>query len=198
MAQETSQAERILDAAEVVLRRFGVAKTNVVDVARALEMSHGNIYRYFPNKKALLVAIAERWLTAMMTPLDEIAADDSRPAATRLLDWLEKIRSSKRKKLMDDPEVFRIHFDIVADSPDLRLRHLEHLHAQIEQIMRDGIAAGDLAPSMDAPVVAKAFLQATMAFHHPALIMGGASPTKADAEAIVGLILDGLRKRPRR
>ena len=48
---------RILDAAEEMLRRHGVQKTNVVDVARALGMSHGNIYRHFPSKQALLDAV---------------------------------------------------------------------------------------------------------------------------------------------
>jgi len=36
-------AEAILDAAEEALRRFGPAKTSVVDVARALDVSHGSV-----------------------------------------------------------------------------------------------------------------------------------------------------------
>ena len=52
----------ILDAAETVLRRFGPKKASVVDVARALGVSHGSIYRHFPSKKALRDAVAGRWL----------------------------------------------------------------------------------------------------------------------------------------
>ena len=44
--------ERILEAAEDVLRRQP-AKATVVDVARALEVSHGSVYRHFPSKAAL-------------------------------------------------------------------------------------------------------------------------------------------------
>ena len=54
--------EEILDAAEEVLRRYGPAKANVVDVARALNVSHGSVYRHFPSKAALREAVAERWL----------------------------------------------------------------------------------------------------------------------------------------
>ncbi len=190
--------DRILDAAEVALRRFGTEKTNVVDIARALEMSHANIYRFFPNKKALLQAVADRWLVFLMTPLDAIAADESRPAATRLAEWLEKIRSAKRRKLHDDPEIFRIHFNIITEMPDVLSAHLEHLRRQVEKIIVDGIAAGEFAAGMDTATAARAFLQATEPFHHPALIMHGPAVTKADAEAVVGLLLDGLRKRPRR
>lgn len=189
--------ERILDAAEAALRRFGTEKTNVVDIARALEMSHANIYRFFPSKKQLLQAVAERWLVFLMAPLDAIAADHSRPAAVRLAEWLEKIRAAKRKKLQDDPEIFRIHFDIIAEMPDMLGAHLQHLHAQVEAIIGDGVAAGEFAAGMDAATVARAFLHATEPFHHPALIMN-AAPSKADAEAVIGLLLDGLRRRPRR
>jgi AcrR family transcriptional regulator len=190
--------DRILEAAEVALRRFGTEKTNVVDIARALEMSHANIYRFFPNKKALLQAVVDRWLVFLMTPLDAVAADASRPAAVRLMEWLEKIRSAKRRKMQDDPEVFRVHFNIIAEMPEVLSAHIEHMLAQVEKIIVDGVASGEFAPGMDTSAVARSFLQATQAFHHPALIMNGPAPSKGDAEAMVGLLLDGLRKRPRR
>ena len=62
MATESLTAERILEAAEEVLRRYGPAKANVVDVARALGVSHGSVYRHFPSKAALRDAVTERWL----------------------------------------------------------------------------------------------------------------------------------------
>ena len=42
--------ERILEATEDVLRRYGLTKATVVDVARALDVSHGSVYRHFPSK----------------------------------------------------------------------------------------------------------------------------------------------------
>lgn len=47
----------ILDAAEKTLRRYGPKKTSVTDVAKELNMSHGSIYRHFPNKSALKEAV---------------------------------------------------------------------------------------------------------------------------------------------
>ena len=49
-------------AAEDVLRRHGPAKANVVDIARALGVSHGTVYRHFPSKQALREAVTRRWL----------------------------------------------------------------------------------------------------------------------------------------
>ena len=62
-------AERILQASEDVLRRYGPAKATVVDVARELDVSHGSVYRHFPSKAALRDAVAERWLASISEPL---------------------------------------------------------------------------------------------------------------------------------
>src|ERR1051325_393207 len=64
--------ERILKAAEDLLRRHGPAKTPVVDGARALEMSHANVYRHFASKTELQDAVADRWLKAISEPLAKI------------------------------------------------------------------------------------------------------------------------------
>src|SRR5260370_496301 len=50
MSDEALTPDRILDAAEDVLRRYGPAKATVVDVARALGVSHRSVYRHFPSK----------------------------------------------------------------------------------------------------------------------------------------------------
>ena len=77
----TNTRERILVAAEELLRRHGPAKTTVADVARSLGMSHANVYRHFASKADLRDAVAERWLTAITTPLEAIVAEPSPPRA---------------------------------------------------------------------------------------------------------------------
>src|SRR5215218_6246187 len=97
MATETLTAERILEAAEEVLRRYGPAKATVVDVARALGVSHGSVYRHFASKAALREAVAERFLAGMSAPLADIVAAEL-PAPERLRRWLEALIASKRAK----------------------------------------------------------------------------------------------------
>ena len=60
--------ERILEVTEDVLRRYGLAKATVVDVARALDVSHGSVYRHFPSKASLREAVAKRWLDRIDAP----------------------------------------------------------------------------------------------------------------------------------
>src|ERR1700730_14922492 len=79
--------ERILMKSTDVLRRFGLAKATVVDVARALDVSHGSVYRHFPSKASLREAVAKRWLERLSAPLGNIV-EGSEPAPVKLDRWL--------------------------------------------------------------------------------------------------------------
>src|SRR5262245_41485301 len=97
--------EKILEAAEDVLRRFGPSKTTVVDVARALGVSHGSVYRHFPSKTALREAVAEKWLAHIHESLLPIVTEDA-PAPEKLRHWFDELIAIKRGRALDDPELF--------------------------------------------------------------------------------------------
>ena len=59
--------ERLLDAAEVCLARFGPQKTSMEDVARTAGMSRATVYRYFENRDALLLGVASRQASSLAT-----------------------------------------------------------------------------------------------------------------------------------
>jgi len=86
--------ERILEVTEDVLRRYGLAKATVVDVARALDVSHGSVYRHFPSKASLREAVAKRWLDRASAPLEKIAQADA-PAPAKLERWLRALFTAK-------------------------------------------------------------------------------------------------------
>ncbi len=193
MDADSSVNERIMDAAEEVLRRYGPAKTNIVDIAEVLGMSHANIYRYFPSKKALLDAVAARWLHKISAPLQAIAEDTKRPAAERLAAWFDALRRAKQEKVRRDPELFRVYHGIVEKAHEVVGTHVAALLAQVERIIADGVAGGEFAPGVLAATVARTFLMATVQFHHPALVTQDPLPTEEDAHALFSLLLIGLR-----
>ncbi|MEE2864381.1 MAG: TetR/AcrR family transcriptional regulator, partial [Pseudomonadota bacterium] len=53
--------ESLLQAAEHRLRRQGSPRFSVTDLAADCRMSQSNVYRFFPNKAALMAGLAERW-----------------------------------------------------------------------------------------------------------------------------------------
>ena len=103
--------ERILEVTEDVLRRFGLAKATVVDVARALDVSHGSVYRHFPSKASLRQAVAKRWLDRANAPLQAIA-ESSGPAPARLENWFRTMFDIKYKKVCEDPEMFATYLTL--------------------------------------------------------------------------------------
>lgn len=187
--------DRILDATVEQLRRHGPAKTGVVDVARALDMSHSNVYKHFASKSALFDAVAERWLVQVMAPLTKITADKKTPAPKRLKAWVRTLAEVKRKKVLDDPEMFAVYGSVTADAHEVVARHIARLIDEVSEILRDGVKAGDWSlKSIDG--AAKMILNASSRFHHPAMVQldGGESDLK-ELEALTDVIVAGLQAR---
>lgn len=51
---------RILDAAEQCIRRFGIRRTSMGEVARVGQLSRGSIYRHFADKESLVEGVIRR------------------------------------------------------------------------------------------------------------------------------------------
>ena len=186
--------EGILDTAEQVLRRYGPAKTTVVDVARALDVSHGSVYRHFSSKAALRDAVTQRWLDRVSAPLEEIVAG-SGSAEGRLRDWVRTLAATKQGIAREDPELFATFRRVTDEAGEVVEAHVDHLAAQVGRIVADGVASGELA-AVDPEVAGRAVLQATALFHHPAHADEWGDPRLDDQlDAVLDLLLDGLRPR---
>ncbi|MEU8570044.1 TetR family transcriptional regulator [Streptomyces pathocidini] len=193
MPPEALTPDRILEATEEVLRRYGPAKATVVDVARALGVSHGSVYRHFPSKAALREAVTERWLDRTSERLGEIASGDG-PAALRLDAWLSGLFEAKRHKAGDDPELFATYMVLIGESSGVVERHVADLVGQLARIIENGHAQGAFAPPVpDAPTAARAVFDATNRFHDPAYAADWSTPGITTAfEAVCHLIQKGL------
>jgi AcrR family transcriptional regulator len=141
MPPDVLTPDRILEATEEVLRRFGPAKATVVDVARALGVSHGSVYRHFPSKAALREAVTARWLDQSHAELAAVAGGTA-PAPERLADWLDALFTAKRHKAGDDPELFATYMALVDEHSEVVDRHIATLVGQLTTIIEDGLARG--------------------------------------------------------
>ncbi|HVX77711.1 MAG TPA: TetR family transcriptional regulator [Bradyrhizobium sp.] len=158
--------ERILEVTEDVLRRFGLAKATVVDVARALDVSHGSVYRHFPSKASLREAVAKRWLDRVSAPLKAIT-EERGPARARLERWLRELCTAKQKKVCDDPEMFQTYLTLAREACATVKAHREGLIAQVAVIIADGVEQGAFEVA-DVKASARAIYDATIRYHHPA------------------------------
>jgi AcrR family transcriptional regulator len=184
--------ERILEAAEDVLRRFGPQKANVVDVARALGVSHGSVYRHFASKSDLREAVVRRWLEGVSAPLKAIVAEEG-PAPQRLKRWLDALVATKRsKRISPDKELFAAYRALFDESGMAIETHVGELARQAAAIIEDGIARGEFRP-VDPDATARALLDATTRFHNPAHAEEWSDPRiDADYDAVWRLVAAGL------
>jgi AcrR family transcriptional regulator len=191
VTETTLTPDRILEAAEDILRRFGPTKATVVDVARALGVSHGSVYRHFPSKAALRDAVTERWLARIAAPLADVAAEDS-PAPERLRRWLELLIAAKRSRALDDPELFATYMALVAEARGVVRAHVDHLVGQVAQIIAAGVARGEFTVA-DPVAAGRAVFDATARFHNPVHAPEWADPgIDAAFEGVWALVLGGL------
>jgi len=183
--------ERILEVTEDVLRRYGLAKATVVDVARALDVSHGSVYRHFPSKASLRQAVAKRWLDRVNAPLQKIA-EESGPAPARLERWLRTMFEIKHKKVSDDPEMFTTYLTLAQEACTVVKAHKDGLVEQIVHILSDGVEQGVFAVT-DLKTSSRAIFDATSRFHHPAHAEEWSdAELAARIDAVLALLLKGL------
>ncbi len=187
--------EKVLDVTEDVLRRYGLAKATVVDVARALDVSHGSVYRHFSSKASLRNAVAKRWLDRVNAPLVAIL-EGSEPAPKKLDLWLRALFDSKHRRVSEDPEMFNTYLALAREACEVVKDHKGCLVGQIAQILRQGVEEGSLA--IEAPdATAQAIFDATSRFHHPGFASEWSeTECHVRVDAVITLIMRGIVARP--
>jgi AcrR family transcriptional regulator len=189
---EVLTRERILETAEQTLRRFGPAKTTVVDVARALGVSHGSVYRHFASKAELRDAVVEQWLKRTSDPLMAVVTSKASPEV-KLRIWFDALRASKRAKVQDDPELFAVTRLIFAEAREVIAEHVATMQRQIEAIIAEGMESGVFRQG-DASAVSKALFDAMVRFHDPAHALEWKNPENDVAfERIWSLLMAGIK-----
>ncbi len=192
MSETTLTREKILEAAEDVLRRYGPSKATVVDVARALGVSHGSVYRHFASKAALRDAVTQIWLERFLVPLEAIVAEDA-PAEDRLGRWLRELTRTKQQIVLDDPELFATYAALAAEARDVFSGYMSRRTNQLVRLIEDGNARGEWTIA-DPAVVSRAIFSATARFHDPAHASEWTQPGMDTAlEEVWFLLLMGLK-----
>ena len=100
-ARAKKRHEQILDITAELLVKVGVDELTTILIAQSLGISVGSLYHYFPNKIAILYALAQRWLDEITVALDDIEAsiedsEDLQTFANRCTERLLEVYRSQR------------------------------------------------------------------------------------------------------
>jgi len=178
-----------LHAAEKIIRRHGIQKTRLVDIAKEINVSHPVLYRLFPNKEALIDAVSEYWLTRIDEELAKIVSQ-KRNAKVRLQSWFLVLHRLKREKVAQDPELYQA-FNVAAEKKrPIIVHHVTTLKHQLTFLMESGIRAGEFA-KRDPTAMAQLLFDGMIMFHHPKLVLDN---LKTNQETHLKEILSALIK----
>ena len=184
--------DKILATAEDVIRRFGPAKATVVDVARALGVSHTAVHKHVGSKAELRDMVLGRWLESSMPPLRAIVAERG-PAPKRLRKLIDALIAVKRRRSADDPELFTAYRTLAADAKSVIAAHVEEMIGLVAKIIASGVKEGTFR-TVDPVAMGRAVLVATSRFHHPAhAAEWDDSAIDSAYEDVWQLLMDGLR-----
>lgn len=163
---EGLSTERILDAARTHIRRYGEAKTNVVDIARVLGTSHTTIYRYFKSKAEVFDAIV------LQTMLDEeelakTFIGGSESAGNRLRGLVLALHRRKRGRFSKDPEVYQLYRRVVVERPEIVKNYANTITRLVVTILEEGVKTQEFRID-DVQIAAEVVRDAVTVFVHPA------------------------------
>jgi AcrR family transcriptional regulator len=186
---------RVLEIARAHVRRFGVARTTIVGIAREAGMTHANVYRYFPSKEALFEEMTASWLRPLEARLRE-AADGADPAYDKLERMLIAIHRAYRQKLESDAALFDLLVEALEKGKGSARKHRARVQADLQRVVEEGIAAGAFAANDRRRALSLVFDAAHRFIHPLAVRLDAATPSaalEARFERIIALALRALR-----
>ncbi|WP_331376387.1 TetR family transcriptional regulator [Sinorhizobium chiapasense] len=192
-ATRQENVTRILDSAERLFRHYGYSKTNVADIARDLEMSPANIYRFFTSKTEIHQALCARMLAASY----QQALDNSRlplSAAERLRRHAQGQHKMTVETMLDEQKVHEMV--VVAIERDWHVieKHIDRLDGLLADIIREGIAAGEFA-DQDPAKAARCFGASIVTLCHPQIVAQClAKENRATPDELIEFAIRALKK----
>jgi len=158
----------ILEAATALVRRLGEGKTNMVDIGKALGVSHAALYRFFPSKAAVMDAIVQE----AMDDEEELAStwlDADGSAAERLLGMILDLHHRKRARFTGDREIHDLYRRILIERQDMIIAYAQRMTLLIQKLIAQGVDRGEWQVS-DVSQAASVVRDAVTVFVHPQLV----------------------------
>ena len=205
MVYQTAETrEHILAVAERLFTKTGLFETQMMDVAKAADVSRTTLYRYFQDKLDLSIAILERVVDDMETRARQEDLQLEGCGIERLDGYLRRRWCSAKFRMH---RRFFAEFDTFFSGPRLpvafkgrleealRKHSLDHLRA----IICDGIQDGSIRPDIDADLAAVTVLNAVRGLFQRVLLRGKVlvevqrGQLSKITDEHIRFLLDGLR-----
>jgi TetR/AcrR family fatty acid metabolism transcriptional regulator len=192
-----SRERRVADimvAAREVFREKGYEDAPMSDIAERANVVEGSIYRYFENKRDLLVKVIEDWYKSMLADYDlQLSGIRGTRNRLRFMVWRHL------KTIHEEPALCDLMFQFLRTGRDYSHTTVFELNRQYTRrtldIIKEGIAAGELRDDVALRLV-RDMIYGCIEHHTWAYLRGeGEFNPDVTADSIVDLVLSGLKIR---
>ncbi|GHE05508.1 transcriptional regulator [Defluviimonas sp. 20V17] len=187
--------KRLLATGAAHLARDGLERANVDAIAVAAGYAKGTFYNYFDSKEAMFGAVIAEW-AARATEIE--AEADRASAGVRLR--LTALAEADVRVVRENEDFAKVVIrEVLAFRPEtypMVIAQLDPFVAKVEQVLHDGVAAGEIRdePSVTQQAMMFTGLLALSYVQHWG--SGGAWPALDEVPAmVVGVFLDGAAMR---
>ena len=192
-ATEEGTQDRILQAALRLFAARGYEGTTTKDLAAAAQVAEGTLFRHFPTKKAILIAVATAgWVDILTDLLTELSEMGSYKAVAQVM-------RRRMLRMQENRDLLRVCFLEAQLHPELRDRIQSEVIAKMadvaEAFFQTAIERGIYRP-LNPQIVARVFLGmfAIAGFSEATIFAPDASPQALQemAEGIADIFLNGV------
>jgi AcrR family transcriptional regulator len=187
---ETDVRERILVTAERLFREIGYQKTTVADIAKALQMSPANVYRFFDSKKSINAGVARR-LMGQVEQASQAIAQSRGSAAGRLRKLLTTVHQMNSARYVGDSKMHEMVACAMEENWDVCRAHMEYIVGVIAAVIASGVASGEFHVP-DTGTAAMCTCAAMVRFFHPQLIAESADKPGPTLDQMIDFVIAGL------
>jgi AcrR family transcriptional regulator len=190
---EQDTRERILVVAERLFRQIGYRKTTVADIAKELQMSPANVYRFFDSKKSIHEGVCR---TLMGEVEDAAALIMQRPgsASERLREMIKTIHRMNSERYVGNSKLHEMVEVAMQESWDVCVAHMKLITETIGGVIAQGAATGEFDVK-DVGLAAFCTCHAMIGYFHPQMIAQMMNKPGPTIDEMIDFALASLKKR---
>jgi AcrR family transcriptional regulator len=184
-AHRAAVREAVLDTTAALVAEHGLASVTMSEIAEKAGIGRATLYKYFPDREAILLAWHERQITGHLAYLARVR-DQAGDAAERLEAVLEAyalIQQRRVQRHRDEPRGTELAAFLHRDEHLARAQ--QQLHDFLRDLLTEGAEAGDVRRDVAPDELASYCLHA--------LTAASSLPSEAAVRRLVAVTLAGLR-----
>jgi len=189
-SKEKDTRRLIIEAAKRLFLQMGFDKTTVADIARELQMSPANVYRYFAAKSEINEAVCMDLLGKIEAEAEKIAASRS-TATQRIRNLIGAVEKTYHKQYKFDRKLHDLIDAAISENWAIMRWHNERMTEILEQIIASGMASGEF-PQGDATLATGLVYTACIRFRDPRLIVAFEQELEPTLDQMIGFCLTAI------